>query len=130
MLPPADVQAATALAEARHVAPHDRRVAIARVAARWPRYIDAWVGLAECARDDIERYAYYRVAYHRGLDLLRANGWRGTGYVRWRHESNRGFLRAVRGLGSSARTIGEHDEADRCAQFLVQLDPSGVPAQG
>ena len=22
----------------------------------------------------------------------------------------------------------EHDEAERCAQFLLQLDPSGVPA--
>ena len=32
-------------------------------------------------RDEIERYAAYRVGYHRGLDALRANGWRGSGYV-------------------------------------------------
>jgi hypothetical protein len=27
-----------------------------------------------------------------------------------------------------ATAIGEGDEADRCAQFLQQLDPNGVPA--
>jgi hypothetical protein len=25
--------------------------------------------------------------------------------------------------------IGETDEAERCATFLAQLDPSGVPAE-
>jgi hypothetical protein len=28
-----------------------------------------------------------------------------------------------------ATEIGEDDEAARCAQFLMQLDPSGIPAQ-
>jgi hypothetical protein len=27
-----------------------------------------------------------------------------------------------------AAAIGELDEAERCSQFLLQLDPSGVPA--
>jgi hypothetical protein len=27
-----------------------------------------------------------------------------------------------------AAAIGEHDEADRCRTFLLQLDPSGIPA--
>ena len=27
----------------------------------------------------------------------------------------------------AAETIGESDEAERCAQFLLQLDPAGVP---
>jgi hypothetical protein len=27
-----------------------------------------------------------------------------------------------------AAEIGEADEAERCAQFLLQLDPSGIPA--
>jgi hypothetical protein len=70
------------------------------------------------------------VGYHRGLDRLRANGWRGSGYVRWREETNRGFLRALRGLGQAAARIGEQDEAERCAQFLAQLEPSGVPETG
>jgi hypothetical protein len=63
------------------------------------------------------------VAYHRGLDRLRQSGWRGSGYVRWRHETNQGFLRALQGLGRQAAAIGEGDEAERCAQFLDQLDP-------
>lgn len=66
-----------------------------------------------------------RVGYHRGLDALRANGWRGAGYVRWTYPSDRGFLNCLRGLGASARRIGEIDEAERCKQFLLQLDPSG-----
>jgi hypothetical protein len=61
---------------------------------------------------------------------LRANGWRGSGYVRWQFEENRGFLRSLRGLGQTAARIGELDEADRCAQFLTQCDPTGVPGEG
>ena len=75
----------------------------------------------------LERYACFRVGYHRGLDTLRASGWRGSGYVRWTHETNLGFLRSLLGLHRSAVAIGESDEAERCAQFLMQLDPSGVP---
>ena len=79
---------------------------------------------ATSAATTSRRYACYRVGYHRGLDRLRANGWRGSGYVRWEHEPNRGFLRALRGCGRAAAAIGEADEAERCAQFLAQLDPS------
>ena len=104
-----------------------RRVAIAAVAARHPRLLDAWAELGDVGRDDIERYAYYRVGYHRGLDALRANGWRGSGYVRWSEPTNRGFLRALAGLGEMARRIGEREEAERIATFLVQLDPDGSP---
>ena len=93
----------------------------------WPRYLDAWVALGQLSTETIERYAYFRVGYHRGLDTLRASGWKGSGYVRWIHESNRGFLRALLGLSRSAQAIGETDEAERCAEFLGQLDPSGVP---
>ncbi|HET9600732.1 MAG TPA: DUF3151 family protein [Acidimicrobiales bacterium] len=108
----------------------DRRDAVADVVARWPRFLDAWARLGDLARDDVEAYACYRVGYHRGLDRLRASGWRGSGYVRWSVEENRGFLRSVRGLGHMAARIGEDDEAARCAVFLDQLDPGGVPAQG
>jgi hypothetical protein len=107
-----------------------RREATAAVVARWPRYLDAWARLGALARDEVEAYACYRVGYHRGLDRLRASGWRGTGYVRWEDETNRGFLRALRGLAEAAAAIGEDEEAERCRLFLGQLDPSGVPAEG
>lgn len=130
VLAPFDATGRLALEQAMTVAPADRRSAVAAVAARWPRYIDAWAFLGDLGRDEIERYAAYRVGYHRGLDTLRANGWRGSGYVRWAHETNRGFLRALRGLGQMAEAIGEDDEAERISLFLQQLDPAGVPEQG
>jgi hypothetical protein len=107
----------------------ERRAAVAEVVARWPRFLDAWARLGAVARDPVEAYACYRVGYHRGLDRLRANGWRGSGYVRWADEPNRGFLRSLRGLAAAAAAIGDTDEAERCRHFLAQCDPSGVPAE-
>jgi hypothetical protein len=106
----------------------ERRAAVAAVARRWPRFLDAWAQLARLSEDDVERYAYSRVGYHRGLDRLRANGWRGSGHVRWRHPQNRGFLRALDELRAAAAAIGEEDEAVRCERFLRQLDPDWPPA--
>ena len=100
-----------------------RRDAIAHIVADNPTFMQGWAELGDLARDDVEAYAYFRVGYHRGLDALRANGWRGSGYVRWRHESNRGFLRALDGLRRTAAAIGEVAEEERCDQFLHQLDP-------
>lgn len=100
-----------------------RRDAVSVVVASFPRFLDGWAQLGALARDEVEAYACYRVGYHRGLDRLRQSGWRGSGFVRWRHETNRGFLRALEGLARQAAAIGEHDEAERCAQFLAQLDP-------
>jgi len=121
-------------AELRHLlaqalgAPLDgRRDAVAAVAARWPRSLEAWATLGDCARDDVEAYMAYRIGYHRGLDALRGNGWRGSGYVRWASASNHGFLRCLAGLARQAEHIGELDEAERCRLFLTQLDPSGIP---
>jgi hypothetical protein len=96
---------------------------VAAVVARWPRYLDAWAELGRRGRDQVEAYACFRVGYHRGLDRLRANGWRGSGYVRWQHPTNRGFLGALAGLAATAAAIGEDDEAERCELFLRQLDP-------
>ena len=127
VLPAAEPAAATALADALALDGDARRSALGAIAARWPRYLDAWAALGDQGRDEIERYAYYRVGYHRGLDTLRANGWRGSGYVRWSEPTNQGFLRALVGLGQMATAIGEHDEADRIALFLAQLDPNGPP---
>jgi len=130
VLPAPDPQAKHALLQALALPADERRDALAAVAARWPRFVDAWAHLGDAGRDTIERYAAYRVGYHRGLDALRANGWRGSGYVRWQHESNRGFLRALRGLGQMATVIGEDDEAERISLFILQLDPAGVPNEG
>jgi hypothetical protein len=104
-----------------------RRHAVSDVVRSSPRSLAAWAALGSLARDDVEAYAYYRVGYHRGLDALRASGWKGSGLVRWSHESNRGFLRCVDGLRSAAGAIGEHAEEERCAQFLRQLDPAWRP---
>jgi hypothetical protein len=117
--PEADEALSAALASARP------RAEVGEVAARWPRYLAAWATLAELSRDDdpIAGYAFARTGYHRGLDALRAAGWRGSGYVRWRYPSNRGFLRCLDALGQLAGRIGEEDERQRCALFLRQLDP-------
>lgn len=126
---PAAEPAAQQLLDAALQAPAEvRRTQVAQVAARYPRWLDAWAALGDLGRDPIERYAAYRVGYHRGLDTLRANGWRGSGYVRWDHPTNRGFLRSLAGLGAMAAAIGETDEAERIALFVMQLDPGGVPA--
>jgi hypothetical protein len=128
VLPDAPVAARHRLEQALGLPPDERRSAVTAVVADLPRWSDAWARLGALGRDDVERYAAYRVGYHRGLDALRANGWRGSGYVRWEHPSNRGFLRALDGLARQAAAIGEDDEAERCQLFLRQLDPSWPPA--
>ncbi len=97
------------------------------VAASCPSWSLAWALLAEQALDagePVAAYAYARTGYHRGLDALRRNGWKGHGPIPWSHEPNQGFLRALRALGEAAGEIGELDEAERCASFLADSDPS------
>ncbi len=118
------MDAREALEEARRAAPGDQRGEISTVVARWPAYLEAWAELGDRARDPVEAYACYRVAYHRGLDRLRKAGWSGSGYVRWEHPENRGFLRALAGLAMTANLLGEAHEAQRCEQFLLQLEPT------
>ncbi len=103
------------------------RSMVAAVLADYPQFLDGWARLGDLGRDPIESYAAYRVGYHRGLDRLRQSGWRGSGYVRWEHETNRGFLRALAGLQRCAGAIAETDEEQRCAHFLAQLDPAWPP---
>jgi hypothetical protein len=107
----------------------------AEVAARHPTVSAAWAALAEGALgrterllpDTIEAYAYARTGYHRGLDALRRNGWKGFGPVPWSHEPNRGFLRCVTVLATAAEAIGEHGEHERCIQLLRDCDPTLAP---
>ena len=107
----------------------DPLAAIGVVVSGAPRSSAAWAAMGDHATSTIESYAYYRVGYHRGLDALRGNGWRGSGYVRWAHPSNRGFLSSLHGLARCAAAIGELDEAERCELFLRQCDPSWPPAE-
>src|SRR5690242_15340125 len=105
----------------------------ADVAARWPTHSGAWAALADRAfgaGSVVESYAYARVGYHRGLDALRRNGWKGHGPVPWAHEPNRGFLRSLHALGRAAGAIGETDEAERCAAFLAESDLEAVQTLG
>jgi len=92
----------------------------------------AWAVLGEQAReagaDDLTVYAYARVGYHRSLDLLRRNGWKGHGPVPWEHEPNQGFLRALALLAQAAGTMGETAEAERCASFLRDSSASAYDA--
>jgi hypothetical protein len=103
--------------------------AAAEVAAQHPTSSAAWAALADDAWSRgavIESYAYARTGYHRGLDALRRNGWKGFGPVPFDHEPNQGFLRALHALGRAAGDIGETDEADRIRQFLDDSDPSAA----
>jgi hypothetical protein len=123
VLPPESAEARAALERALAEPVERRRAAVSDVVERGPASLDAWSHLGELARDDVEAYACFRVGYHRGLDRLRQSGWRGSGYVRWRHETNHGFLRSLEGLRQAAAAMGETAEEQRCAEFLRQLDP-------
>lgn len=123
VLPEPDPQAAAALEGAG-----SDKDSLAEVVGRYPRFVDAWAALGAVTSDPVERYAYFRVGYHRGLDFLRANGWRGSGYVRWQETTNRGFLNTLSGLRDAAAAIDETDEVDRITDFLHQLDPDTNPA--
>jgi len=91
------------------------------VAARYPAFSLAWALLAEEALDagqPVAAYAYARTGYHRGLDALRRNGWKGYGPIPWSHEPNRGFLRTLAALARAAGELGETPEEERCWTFL------------
>jgi hypothetical protein len=115
--PPATLLPSLAGAEAlvaSGVAPTD-------VAAKYPAFSLAWALLAEAALDGgrpVEAYAYARTGYHRGLDALRRNGWKGHGPIPWSHEPNQGFLRCLAALATAAGEINETDEEQRCWTFL------------
>lgn len=119
VLPPAPIDALERLAEASI----DDVDEVAAVVADHPTFLEGWAMLGVLGQRTIERYAFARVGYHRGLDALRAAGWGGSGLVRWQHPPNRGFLRCLAALRDAARAIGESDEVERIDEFLHFLDP-------
>ena len=105
----------------------------AEVVKAYPDFSAGWARLGERALDAgevIAAYAYARTGYHRGLDQLRRNGWKGFGPVPWEHEPNQGFLRAVAVLAKAAQQIGEDAEYQRCKDLLDESDPAAAPALG
>lgn len=118
VLLPGDPEAEAALAAGENPA---------TVAAAHPAASVAWAQLAEDALEAdkaVTAYAYARTGYHRGLDQLRRNGWKGFGPVPYGHEPNRGFLRCVAALARAADDIGETDEFARCQDLLDDCDPA------
>lgn len=121
--------------EAEVLAAIDRTSAadIAAVAWAHPTSSLAWAELADTAHAAgrvLESYAYARVGYHRGLDALRQAGWKGHGPIPWRHEPNRGVLRALFALRRAAAEIGENDEVTRLTAFLADADPTAIASIG
>ena len=125
--PPTHLPTDPAVAELAAAAPAD-------VVRRHPESPAAWAALAQEARDagadDVTVYAYSRVGYHRSLDLLRRNGWKGNGPVPWEHEPNRGFLRALGALARAADAIDEVEEVHRCTEFLRASSAIGARELG
>ena len=97
------------------------------MAAAHPSASVAWAALPKppsTTTRPVTAYAYARTGYHRGLDQLRRNGWKGFGPVPFAHEPNRGFLRCVAALARAADAIGERDEYQRCLDLLDDCDPA------
>lgn len=106
---------------------------LSQITSENPREIFCWAALAiatinsselKSNSDKITAYSFARIGYHRGLDTLRASGWRGSGYVKSSHIGNRGFLTCLALLAYLAGLINEDDEKSRCNEFLTMLDPS------
>lgn len=92
----------------------------------WAAKAEAALAEAESDVDKLIAYAFARTGYHRSLDRLRANGWKGWGPVPFAHGPNQPVLRAIAALARAARAIGEDDEYDRCRQMLSDADPGCV----
>ncbi|MGZ5366957.1 MAG: DUF3151 domain-containing protein [Aeromicrobium sp.] len=91
------------------------------VAETYPASPLAWSLLADKALSDgrdLEGYAFARTGYHRSLDMLRRNGWKGHGPVPWSHEPNRGFLRSLAVRAEASERLGDVEETHRCREFL------------
>ena len=95
------------------------------VAAAHPTASVAWAALAEDALADdkvITAYAYARTGYHRGLDQLRRNGWKGFGPVPYSRIDQARLSAVLAVLAKAADAIGESDEYARCLDLLDDCD--------
>jgi hypothetical protein len=126
VLPAAPAECLQQLASALELEAPQQIQALRKVTAMYPRVMQCWAELGERETEPISAYAFFRVGYHRGLDAVRASGWKGSGYVRWAETTNQGFLRCLAGLGRQAAAINELDEAERVAVFCAQLDPDWI----
>ncbi len=123
VLPPVPENVDEQLTRALAAPEAERKEAVEQVVAANPTLIAGWAELAAFGQTAVERYAYARVGYHRGLDTLRGHGWGGTGFVRWSQPTNRQFLTCLVRLRAAAAEIGEVDEVQRITEFLHDLDP-------
>ncbi|WP_370617464.1 DUF3151 domain-containing protein [Mumia sp. Pv 4-285] len=101
------------------------------VARAYPSSSLAWALCADEALaggEDVVAYAFARTGYHRGLDALRRNGWKGHGPVPWTHPGNQGFLRALADLAEASERIGDLEEAHRCREFLRESSKDAYEA--
>src|SRR5699024_7003920 len=101
------------------------------VVAAQPASVLGWARLAEEQLNDgsnVEGYASARTSYHRSLDLLRANGWKGHGPVPWAHEPNGVFLRAMAMLHEDSERLVDNVEARRCRRFMREYRREGYDA--
>jgi len=130
MLPPEPDEAVRALEEAQRIGDagtSERYRALSAVVRSWPAFVGGWAALAAEARvlgREVEAYAFARTGYHRALDRLRGNGWRGMGLVAWTHEPNRSALLAFHELFLAADSFGETPEVERMRKLLLDSDPS------
>ncbi|GAB3942029.1 DUF3151 domain-containing protein [Corynebacterium tapiri] len=92
----------------------------------WAQRAEQALASSSAPEETLVAYAFARTGYHRSLDRLRANGWKGWGPVPFDHEPNQGVLRAIAALALAARAIGEDAEYDRCRQMLSDADPASV----
>ena len=101
-------------------------------AARFPTSSAAWAVLAEQSFADGHTVTAFTLRpygvspWARPVASQRLEGPRAR--IPWSHEPNRGFLRCLSVLAQSAASIGEADEAARCAQFLRDSDPAAADA--
>ena len=132
-LPQAFASAVTAGDGAAELGTHETLEQLEQLAAENLKDSGVWAALALRLLDDdqpVQAYACARTGYHRGLDALRANGWRGTGPVPWEHEPNRGVLSAIGALVRTAHALREEDEVIRCLNLLHDCDPRAAQALG
>lgn len=92
----------------------------------WATLAERAIATASSDEEKAAAYGFARTGYHRSLDRLRGNGWKGWGPVPFEHEPNQGVLRAIAALGHASQMIGDQEEYDRIRQMLSDADPACV----